>query len=128
MSSGIARTDVAVHDDVVVVAVTGEIDLSNVEDIREGVLKAVPNFSRGVVVDLSKTAYMDSQGIKMLLDLAHRLGIRRQKIHLVVEEAGVLRSLLTLMAIPKVIPMAGTTADAIRACRAEGIKPENERS
>jgi anti-sigma B factor antagonist len=117
VNSFLALTHVAEHDDVVVVTVTGEVDLSNVNEIREQVLSVVPNSSRGVILDLSQTTYLDSQGIKMLLDLAYRLGVRRQKIHLVVSNNGVLKSLLTLVAVPKVIPMTGTVAEALRVLR-----------
>jgi anti-anti-sigma factor len=112
------RIDVAERGDAVVVAVSGEVDLSNVAEIREQVLSAVSNSSRGLVVDLTTTAYIDSQGIKMLLDLAYRLGVRRQKMHLVVPEGSLLKSLLTLVAVPKAIPTSETVDEALTQMRA----------
>lgn len=58
---------------IVVASLTGEVDLSNVHQVRDDVLRAVPNSASALVLDLTETLYLDSQGIGMLLDIVHRL-------------------------------------------------------
>ncbi len=56
----LADVSVMQRGEVVVVAVDGEIDRSNAEQVAAALLKAVPNFATAVVLDLSRTTYIDS--------------------------------------------------------------------
>ena len=55
------------ENDLIVVALKGEIDLGFSNDMREVLLKAVGD-ARGVVVDLSEVSMIDSSGIASLLE------------------------------------------------------------
>jgi anti-sigma B factor antagonist len=66
--------------EVVVIRIAGELDLSNVRDLRHDILERVENSALGVVVDLSEVAYLDSAGVQLLGDLAQRLEWRGQRL------------------------------------------------
>lgn len=85
------------------IRVIGEIDLSNVREVMEAVIDAVPNDVALVVVDLSDTTYLDSAGISMLFRLAERLGYSRQSLRLVVPPDAPIRAVLELTRLTSVI-------------------------
>jgi len=62
------------HGDVPVARIAGEVDASNVDDVRNRLRSLLTNRSVSLVVDLSATSYLDSAGI--VLSLGNRL-IRR---------------------------------------------------
>jgi anti-anti-sigma factor len=90
-------------DGVLVARLEGEIDMANVDPVRAAVVRAVSNEVLGAVLDLSRTAYIDSAGIGLLFHLRERLRVRGQEMRLVVrpgspafaalQYAGVLESL-----------------------------------
>lgn len=66
-----------------VVAVAGEVDMSNADDLRAAIegRMATP---RDLILDLSDVEYIDSAGIHFMFVLRKRLGARGQKVELVV--------------------------------------------
>jgi anti-anti-sigma factor len=55
------------------VAVAGDVNLANAQDMKDAALKLVAQGARHLVVDLSKTVYLDSAGIGVLKGLLARL-------------------------------------------------------
>lgn len=96
-----------------VVAVRGEVDLSNVDVVRAAIVDAVPHDGHGVVLDLSATRYLDSSGIRLLFELAERLQGRRQRLAVVVTEAALVRRVLVLTKLDEAIPILADVDDAI---------------
>ncbi len=70
-------------EDVVVVRVAGEIDMSNAANVADEIMEEVSNEAIGLVVDLTDVSYLDSAGIRMLLEIAKRLGWRAQILRIV---------------------------------------------
>jgi anti-anti-sigma factor len=68
--------------DSVWLAVSGEVDVSNVNAIEAEITAAVTNLASEVVIDLTDVAYMDSSGVRMLFGLAQ--GLRTTRTDLVV--------------------------------------------
>ncbi len=64
--------------------VTGEVDMSNAEDVGATVIKATPNEAQGVVLDLSGVAYLDSAGIYVIYGMRASLQARGQALILVI--------------------------------------------
>ena len=87
------------------VRVIGEIDLSNVSEVMDAIIGAVPHDVALVVVDLGDTTYLDSAGIAMLFRLAERLGYSRQQLRLVVPADAPIRPVLELTRLTSVIPV-----------------------
>jgi stage II sporulation protein AA (anti-sigma F factor antagonist) len=59
--------------DVVLIVVSGEIDLANAEFVEQQLASAISNRTMKAAVDLSDVAYVDSIGMRVLFALALRL-------------------------------------------------------
>jgi anti-sigma B factor antagonist len=90
-------------EDVQVVSIRGEVDLSNATEVRDAIGQVASADVTVIVVDLSETGYLDSSGIAMLFRLAERLGHRRQELRLVVPPDSPLRAALELTNLPQTI-------------------------
>jgi anti-anti-sigma factor len=55
-----------------VIAIAGEIDISNVEAVEAELLPLLPGPHDGAAFDLSELTFMDSSGIAMMLRAAER--------------------------------------------------------
>ena len=79
----LADLHIRTHDGVIVVKVTGEIDLSNAGELRTAILEATPNDALGCVLDFTALAYIDSAGIHLLYRLGDSLRARGQTLRIV---------------------------------------------
>jgi anti-anti-sigma factor len=109
----LARLQLQQHGRALVVRIEGEIDLSNAEQIRDDVTKAVPHDAAGVALDLTATTYLDSSGIRLLFDLAQRLHARRQQLVLVVTDQALVRRVIVLTKLDEAVPLHTTLDDAL---------------
>jgi anti-anti-sigma factor len=82
-------------DHVVIASMAGEIDLSNVAELTASLLHAVPNEASGLLLEMTDVVYIDSSGIRMLIDLARRLGWRSQELVIVAPEGSRTRTVLS---------------------------------
>jgi anti-anti-sigma factor len=103
--------------DNVVAHVHGEVDLSNVDDVRSVLIEAVSHESECLVLDLTDTTYLDSTGVRLLFELAERLQGRRQELRLVVNEDAMVHRVIVLTQLNQRVPLDATVADAISALR-----------
>src|SRR5262249_13332147 len=100
------------------IRVSGEIDLSNAETVRNDIVQAVPHEAHGVVLDLSDTTYLDSSGIRLLFEIAERLHARRQRLGLIVAETALVRRVVVLTKLDDAVPLVSALDDALAALRA----------
>lgn len=100
-------------DDVSVAAIEGEIDASNVQEVRERLRALLTNRSTALVVDLAETRYLDSAGINMLFELAGELTDRQQTLRIVVPPSTPILRMLTIAGLTGAIPTYETRADAL---------------
>jgi anti-anti-sigma factor len=98
----------------VLARVSGEVDLSNAQSVRDRLLGAVPNTASALVLDLSETQYMDSTGVRLIFELAERLRSRGQQLQIVVPGDSFVRRVLVLTEVQTVVPMSATVAEAAR--------------
>jgi anti-sigma B factor antagonist/stage II sporulation protein AA (anti-sigma F factor antagonist) len=112
-----AELTVEPHDEGPVIAIGGDIDLSSADRVRDEIAAAVPHDAKGIVVDLTKTTYLDSTGVRLLFELAERLQARRQRLVLVVSEAALVRRVVVLTKLDDAVPMVETIDDALTALR-----------
>jgi anti-sigma B factor antagonist len=100
-------------DDVLVVRVAGEVDMSHEEELRGELRSAVAADARGIVVDLTECEFIDSSGIRALLlsreaqhaeDGAERLAVAGSSEQIL--------RILSVMGIDRVIPIRPTVAEA----------------
>ncbi|MEA2432120.1 MAG: anti-sigma factor antagonist [Thermoleophilaceae bacterium] len=76
-----------------VVAVTGEIDLSNASGLVRQVETAVRSGRNCVVIDLSRVTHMDSTGLAALIEAHHLTHARRGRLALVSGSESVRRTI-----------------------------------
>jgi anti-sigma B factor antagonist len=67
-----------------VARLTGEVDMSNAEELGATVIGATPNDAGGVVLDLTGVDYLDSAGIYVIHGMRASLQARGQALVLVI--------------------------------------------
>ena len=82
-----------------VARLVGQIDLSNVEELRVRLERAVGNRATGLVLDLSEVTFLDSTGLRLVFRLARELADRQQSLQLVVPDDSLVKRVLTLTGV-----------------------------
>jgi anti-sigma B factor antagonist len=109
---GRARVPVELVRGVPVVAAPEEIDLTNADDLRAALLEAGSNGHKNFVVDLTRTRFCDSSGVRTLAR-AHRRALDEDRgMLLAVRHAAVLR-VLEITGIGRTIPTFASIEDAL---------------
>ncbi len=100
-------------DDVFVVRVAGEVDMSHEEELRGELRNALASESKGIVVDLTECEFIDSSGVRALLLSREAQNSDEGSEHLAVAASSeqILR-ILTVMGIDRVIPIRPTVEEA----------------
>ncbi|MBV8712201.1 MAG: STAS domain-containing protein [Solirubrobacterales bacterium] len=80
----LADVQITLAPNALVAHVTGEVDMSNAEEMGATVIGATPNEARGVVLDLSAVEYLDSAGIYVIYGIRSSLQARGQALILVI--------------------------------------------
>jgi anti-sigma B factor antagonist len=100
-------------DDVQVVHVRGEVDMSHEEELRGELRTAVAANAKGIVVDLTECEFIDSSGIRAVLlsrEAQHpEEGSERLAVAATSEQ--ILR-ILSVMGLDRVIPVRPTIEEA----------------
>jgi anti-anti-sigma factor len=116
--SQLARVTVARDSRVPVATLSGEIDISNAEDIESSLYAAVPNSALGVVLDMSELRYLDSAGVRMLFALDERLSRRGQQLHLAAPAEALVLRVLTMTGLTGSVPVHASVDEALAAFEA----------
>ena len=87
------------------VAVSGEIDLSNVAAIEGQIFEAITNHLTAVTVDLGGLTYLDSAGLRVLFALGARLDTLQIDLELIVPPDSPIRRMIELSGVATVIPV-----------------------
>jgi anti-sigma B factor antagonist len=103
------------HGGAVVARLTGELDLSNVEEIRGAIADAMPNHILALVLDLSAIDYLDSSGIQLIYRLREDLRTRGQGLRLVIPPGSPSQAALRLAGVEASVETLPTVADALAA-------------
>jgi anti-sigma B factor antagonist len=103
-------------DDVYVVRVAGEVDMSHEEELRRELHRAVTADARGIVVDLTECEFIDSSGVRALLLSREEQGPDQGSERLAVAASSdqILR-ILSVMGLDRVIPIQPTVEEAAAA-------------
>ena len=101
------------HGDLPIAVIDGEIDASNAIEIADRLRQLLTNRSTALVVDLTRTSYLDSAGINLLFELAAELRDRQQQLHLVVGPKEPIARAISLTGLDVVIPAYATREAAI---------------
>ena len=95
------------HDsaDTARIALFGEIDMANADEVEQQILGAIDNQLTAVTIDLSGLEYIDSAGIRVLFTLANRLTILQIALRLVVPERSPIRKVIDLSGMAAAVPV-----------------------
>jgi anti-anti-sigma factor len=111
----LAQLDFEERGDVVIARITGELDLSNVHDIGDGLAAGLPGDASGLVLDLRELIHLDSAGVRLLFDLRQRLAIARQGLFVVAPAESAVREVIDLAAVPAAMPVTSDLDEAVAA-------------
>jgi anti-sigma B factor antagonist len=100
---------------VCVASVAGEIDASNVRELRVRLSDALGNHGVALVIDLGSTSYLDSAAINVLFALGRELEQRRQQLHLVVPEGAPIARMLAITGLDHAVATHATRDAALAA-------------
>jgi anti-sigma B factor antagonist len=89
----------------VVAHLSGEVDMSNADYVRDQLLASTPNDALALVLDITTTRYLDSAAIEVLFDLSRRLARRRQELRLVMPPESPLRRVIELTEVRTAAPV-----------------------
>jgi anti-anti-sigma factor len=101
------------HGASLVLAISGEVDISNIDRIAEAIY-ALPNTEEGLLIDLSDVSYLDSSAVSLLHDLAMRLRSRAQRMIVVSPPETPPRRILDLTALYVNAPIADAFDSGIK--------------
>lgn len=93
------------HGSIRILRIIGEVDMDNTGQIDELLSTLVPDGAAAVVVDLTDLTYLDSAGIRLLVEFSDRLRRSRQQLRLVVPPESRLRRILALVKLELLIPI-----------------------
>ncbi len=103
-------------DDVAIVSVSGEIDVSNGDDVRRAVLDSVTLETRRLLLDLSAVEYFDSVGVRLSFELDQRLSGQQIDFGIVRPPASYVRKVLELCGAEHLLATFDDRAAALENC------------
>jgi anti-anti-sigma factor len=117
--SQLAQINTRNEDNVIVVSLVGEVDISNAADIGSALEGSVPQRALGLVLDLSSATYIDSAGVHLLFRLGGRLTRRRQQLRVVVPDSAPIFKLVNLAGLGWTVPRDPSVSEALTRLKAE---------
>jgi anti-anti-sigma factor len=94
--------------------VTGEVDMSNAEEVGATVIGATPNEAQGVILDLTGVDYLDSAGIYVIYGMRASLQARGQVLILVIPPTSPVEDSLRLAGAERPGEVAEGVEEALR--------------
>lgn len=103
-------------EDVHVVRVAGEVDMSHEEELRGELRTGLAADARGIVVDLTECEFIDSTGVRVLLlsREAQQNESPSERLAVAASSEQILR-ILSVMGVDRVIPIRPTVEEAAAA-------------
>ena len=106
---------------VVIAAISGEIDMLNAAELQGALYKATPNETAGLVLDLASLDYLDSAGIQLLFSLNADLLTRGQKLVLLIPDGSLVAETFRLAGVSGRMEVAADVEQALTAIAPEGV-------
>ena len=104
----------SVDDATELVAVSGELDMSNSPELRRRVTAALRGGRACVVIDLGRLTYMDSSGLAALIAAHQATTARGGRLALVIGSDSVRRT-LQVRGLDRLFTLSASREEAIRA-------------
>jgi anti-sigma B factor antagonist len=110
----LADVQITLTSSALIAHVTGEVDMSNADELGATVIGATPNEAEGVILDLSGVEYLDSAGIYVVHDMRASLQARGQVLLLVIPPTSPVHDSLRLAGAERPGEVAGAVEEALR--------------
>ena len=108
-----------VEDEVLIVAVRGELDLYTAPDLRSLLLGAINDGRSAVVLDLRETTFLDSTALGVIIAAMKALRIRSGRLVLVNDRTSITKT-LAITGLDHLLAVESSLEDAVRVARGEG--------
>jgi len=102
-------------DNVLVLQLSGDIDLCTVERLREYLDGHLSGAYRGMVLDCAEVSFLAACGIGLLVEIVDRARLAQVQIRLVAQSRAVLRA-LQVTGVNELVPRADTVDEAVALC------------
>jgi anti-anti-sigma factor len=109
----LADVDFSTRDKVLIAHLTGEVDLSNADQLSTALTDATVNELLVLVLDLRDVDYFDSAGIQLIYRLRESLRSRGQTLRLVIPSTSPVHHALRLAGVGNTIGMLDSIDDAL---------------
>src|ERR1700749_1401278 len=109
----LADVQITLAPSALIAHVTGEVDMSNAEDVGATVIGATPNEAEAVILDLTGVDYLDSAGIYVIHGMRASLQARGQVLILVIPPTSPVHDSLRLAGAERPGEVAGAVEDAL---------------
>jgi anti-anti-sigma factor len=96
------------------IAIAGDLDISNSRDLRTRVARALSEGVQTLVIDLAAVEHIDSSALAALIEAHQRTGERRGKLFLVVTSTSVRRT-IEVRGLDGVLTLVGSRDEAVGA-------------
>lgn len=110
----LADVQITLVPSAVIAHVTGELDMSNAEDVGATVIGATPNEAEAVILDLTGVDYLDSAGIYVIHGMRASLQARGQVLILVIPPTSPVHDSLRLAGAERPGEIADAVEDALK--------------
>jgi len=125
----VIAVEVSHREGVPVARVPLEVDAANAAQVREELAAAMRHEAFELVVDLSRTRFIDSAGLDMLFRLRDSLAHRRATLRVVIPPDSMLQRVAEIVGLPQAIPVYDSVSEAVAAAASaspSGPSPEPE--
>ena len=109
----LAEFGLATVDGVPVARITGEVDASNAADLTNRLQGVGEQGGPGLVLDLTGVEYIDSSGLRMLLNAASHLADRDQELRVVIVPDSFIASLFETAGVSGILAVDATSDAAV---------------
>jgi len=102
-----------------IIALSGEVDLYTAPELKEELVRVIDAGARGVVVDLSRTTFIDSTTLGVLISGVKRLRPNGGSVELVVTDENI-RKIFEITGLDRVFLLHDERRAALRAADSTG--------
>lgn len=98
-----------------VLAISGEIDIANVDQFRSSATDAARDDSERVIISLEKVRYLDSHALEAVVDLSKRLRTNRRRLLVVAPKSSPAGRIMRTTGIELAVALYETVDDALQS-------------
>jgi anti-anti-sigma factor len=110
-----AHFQLQVVDGTPVLAVSGEIDIANIDEFKSFAANAARDDSDRLILSLEKVTYLDSHTLEALVDLGKRLRTNRRRLLVVAPKISPAGRILRTTGLDLAIALFETIDDALQS-------------